>query len=139
MSAEYFLDTNIIVYAFDQTASDKKSRALRLIEEDAPWQISWQVIQEFASVALHHFSKPLDADFLRDFSELLLWPHCTVGPTAAIHTSALQIHQQSSYRFYDSLIIAAALECGVPFLYSEDLQHGRRFGDLEIRNPFLPE
>jgi len=38
--------------------------------------------------------------------------------------------------FYDNLIVASALQCGARILYSEDLQEGRRFGDLEIRNPF---
>jgi predicted nucleic acid-binding protein len=41
------------------------------------------------------------------------------------------------YRFYDSLIVASALNSGARILYSEDLQHGRRIGDLRIENPFL--
>ncbi len=43
-----------------------------------------------------------------------------------------------SIRYYDSLIISAALHAGAAVLYSEDLQHGRKIENLEIRNPFLP-
>jgi predicted nucleic acid-binding protein len=39
--------------------------------------------------------------------------------------------------FLDTLIVAAAIESGVPILYSEDLQHGRQIGSLQIINPFL--
>lgn len=58
-------------------------------------------------------------------------------PTPSIHARALEIHRQTPYRLYDSLIVAAAIESGVATLYSEDLQHGRRIADLTILNPFL--
>ena len=40
------------------------------------------------------------------------------------------------FSFYDSLIVAAALEAGCTRLYSEDLQHGQRIQNLTIENPF---
>jgi predicted nucleic acid-binding protein len=49
----------------------------------------------------------------------------------------LRIHKETQYRFYDSRIVAAALESKAPILYSEDLQHDRRIGPLHIINPFL--
>lgn len=137
MNAEYFLDTNIVAYAFDQSALEKRSRAISLIEDEAPWIISWQIVQEFANVALHRFRIPLTPRFLADFTDRLLWPHCGIRPAASIYSEALRIHQQTQYRYYDSLIVAAALESGVPILYSEDLQHGRQIGPLCIVNPFL--
>ena len=63
MSAEYFLDTNVLVYAFDQTAPEKQARARELLNVDRNWAISWQVVQEFSSVALHRFAKPVSPDF----------------------------------------------------------------------------
>jgi predicted nucleic acid-binding protein len=137
MSAEYFLDTNIVAYAFDQSAHEKRSRAISLMEDHAPWVISWQILQEFSNVALHRFRIPLTAQFLTDFNEHLLWPHCRIQPSAKLYSEALRIHQQSQYRFYDSLIVAAAIESGAGILYSEDLQHGRQIGSLRILNPFL--
>jgi|ABPU01.1.fsa_nt_gi predicted nucleic acid-binding protein len=136
MSVEYFLDTDVLVYAFDQTSPGKQSQARELIEVDRSWAISWQVIQEFSSVALHRFAKPVSADFLRTFIELVLWPKCRVLPSQALYQSAIEIHGLTQYRFYDALILAAALEAGTPRLFSEDLQEGRRFGGLHIVNPF---
>jgi predicted nucleic acid-binding protein len=137
MNADFFLDTNILLYAFDQKADSKREKALSLSMADEPWIISWQVIQEFCSVARHRFAKPLDIDYLKDYLELILLPHCKVMPSADIYQKALQIQQQTQYRFYDSLIVAAALESGAAILYSEDLQHGRSIGYLKIINPFL--
>jgi predicted nucleic acid-binding protein len=47
----------------------------------------------------------------------------------------LQAANQLSW--YDSLIVAAAIQGGCKILYSEDMQHGRRFGELVVENPFL--
>lgn len=132
----YFLDTNILVYAFERELSDKKQIARELIVDAAPWQISWQVIQEFSHVALHKFATPLTPDYLTGLIELLLSAHCSVYPDASLWQSAIQIQKQTQYRFYDALVVAAALRSGCPTLHSEDLQHGRRIGDLTIINPF---
>lgn len=138
MNAEYFLDTNIVVYAFDQSAPEKRRRSISLIEDEAPWFISRQIVQEFANVALHRFRILLTPSFfLADFTDRLLWPHCGIHPAASIYSEALRIHQQTRYRYYNSLIGAAALESGAPILYSKDLQHGRQIGPLRIVNPFL--
>lgn len=138
MSADYFLDTNILVYAFDQKAEEKRTRALSLSQAGQPWLISWQVVQEFCSVALHRFAVPLDLEFLGDYLSLFLLPHCKVMSSGSIYQKALQIQHETQYRFYDSLIVAAALESGASILYSEDLQHDRSIGHLRIINPFLP-
>ena len=135
--APYFLDTNILVYAFEQNQSEKKHRARQLLADEQPWHISWQVVQEFCHVAIHRFRKPLAHDYLVALIDLLLAPHSTVAPGRAIWTAALKIHRDTQYHFYDSLIVAAAIESGATTLYSEDLQHGRRIGDLTILNPFL--
>jgi predicted nucleic acid-binding protein len=136
MSAEYFLDTNVLVYAFDKTAPAKQKLAKTLIDMDRDWAISWQVVQEFSSVALHRFAAPVTPEFLEDFIELVLWPKCTVTPTRKIYCNAVKIQQQTQFRFYDALILAAALESGAPQLYSEDMQDGRSYAALSITNPF---
>lgn len=137
MSAEYFLDTNILIYAFDRNAREKRTTALHLSQSEQSWMISWQVVQEFCSVACHRFTIPLDVEFLSDYLDLFLLPHCKIMPSGAIYQRALQIHRETQYRFYDSLIVAAALESGAAILYSEDLQHDRTIGHLRIINPFL--
>lgn len=137
MSADYFLDTNVLVYAFDQSAPEKQAIARSLSQPNHAWKISWQVVQEFCSVSLHRFRIPLDHDFLDDYLTHFLLPHCEVMPSRQIYQEALQIQSNTQYRFYDSLIVAAALESGVTILYSEDLQHGRQIGPLLIVNPFV--
>ena len=136
MSAEYFLDTNVLVYAFDQTQPEKRARARDLLDPERDWAISWQVIQEFSSVALHRFAEPVNPKFLENFLELVLWPKCRVMPSQNLYAAAISLHGKTQYRFYDSLIVAAAMESGAPTLWTEDLQGGREFGGLRIENPF---
>ncbi len=136
MNGKTFLDTNIIAYAFDRDAPAKRARARELIHPDAKWAISWQVVQEFHNVALHRFKIPLPADFLEDFTSGLLAPHCEIYPDRGLWQAALAIHRDTQYHYYDSLIVASAIISGASVLYSEDLQHGRRFGTLAILNPF---
>lgn len=64
-------------------------------------------------------------------------PLLRVFSSQALYTSALQLASRHKLAWYDSLIIASAIEGQCAVLYSEDLQHGRRFGDLAVENPFL--
>ena len=136
MSAEVFLDTNVVVYAFDKTAPKKQACARELLNVDANWAISWQVIQEFSNVALHRFAQPVTTDFLNNFIDLVLWPKCVVFPSRELNSTALRLQHRTQYRYYDSLILASAIESGATTLLSEDLQAGRQFGNLTIQNPF---
>ncbi len=139
MSARVFLDTNILVYAFDRSSPAKQQRALEILRRhsDGAWTISWQVVQEFSAVALHRFAQPMATDDLKDLQQTLLWPSCTILPSKALHFHALALRGETGYRFYDCLIVAAAISSGAELLYSEDLQHGRKFGGTRIVNPFL--
>lgn len=136
MSAEVFLDTNVLVYAFSTVAAQKRALARDLLGR-ADWVVSWQVIQEFGHIALKKFPVPMTPGDLEDYLALVLWPKCRVLPSLEIYRSACMIHRQTQYRFLDSLIVAGALAAGVPTLYTEDMQHGRKIGDLRILNPFL--
>ena len=139
MSVEYFLDTNVLVYSFDETAPAKREKSQALIEaalRSGRGAISWQVVQEFLNVALHKWERPMAPGDSVEYLGATLEPLCSVFPTATLWRSALALQIESQYRFYDSLIVASALQCGAKILYSEDLQAGRRFRDLELRNPF---
>lgn len=139
MSAKVFLDTNVLVYAFDRSAPAKQERALQVVRDrsDGAWVISWQVVQEFSAVALHRFSQPMATSDLKDLQQTLLWPACVILPGKALHRHALALHEETGYRFYDCLILAAAIASGAERLYTEDLQHGREIGGTRIVNPFL--
>lgn len=142
MSVEVFLDTNVLVYGFDSTAPKKRERARSLLRsalEQGTGAISWQVAQEFLNVAFHKFKNPLTPGEAADFLDQVLQPLWRVSPSAELFQAAVAIQRQSQYRFYDSLIVAAALQSGAAILYSEDLSHERCFGKLRIVNPFLEE
>ncbi|MEO5720050.1 MAG: PIN domain-containing protein [Chthoniobacterales bacterium] len=139
MSAKIFLDSNVLVYAFDQSDPVKRQRAVDIVQRRAegPWAISWQVVEEFSSVALHRFASPMTSTDLRALQQLLLWPACRALPSKALHLHAIALHEETQFRFYDCLIIAAAIESGAKALYTEDLQHGRELSGVRLVNPFL--
>ena len=136
MPARLFLDTDVLVYAFDWSEPEKRLAAQEMVQREMDWCISWQVVQEFSSLALDRFKKPMLPEDLRDYLDLVLLPNCRVMPTATIYGQALRIQSQAQYSFYDSLIVAAALVSGAKQLYSESLEPGGLFGNLEIVNPF---
>ena len=135
MSVKVFLDTNVVAYAFDATAPAKRQRA-REIMDGREWGVSWQVVQEFANLALHRFAVPMKPADVADYLDLVLWPRCSVLPSLNLYRTAAMLHAQTQYRYYDCLIVAAALASGAAVLWSEDLQHGRTVGSLRIENPF---
>jgi predicted nucleic acid-binding protein len=132
-----FLDTNVVVYAFDSQAPEKRDRARAILRGEQDWVVSWQVVQEFCAVALHRFKTPMQADELREYLDLVLLPRCRVWPSAELYRQAVGVQARSGYRFYDSLIVTSALQAGAQRLWSEDLQHGREFGELRVENPFI--
>ncbi|MBA3636750.1 MAG: PIN domain-containing protein, partial [Rubrobacteraceae bacterium] len=66
----------------------------------------------------------------------VLGPLWTVSPSLALYRRTLDLQARYRYSFYDSLIIAAALDAGCTRLYSEDLQDGQRIEGLTVENPF---
>ena len=139
MSAEYFLDTNVVVYSFDKSAPAKREKSVNLIAEGCA-KVRVQSVgrwcRSFLNVALHKWKRPMSPGDAMGYMGTTLEPLCAVFPSASLWRSALSIQIQSQYCFYDSLVVASALQCGARVLYSEDLQDGRRFDELEIRNPF---
>ena len=63
--------------------------------------------------------------------------HDTVPHTADLILRGISLHQEHSLSFWDALIIQAAIDARCDVLLSEDMQHGRRFGELEVLNPFI--
>lgn len=140
MSDRYFLDTNVIVYAYDDRDIKKQATAKKLIVDGVQKElasISHQVVQEFINVATKKFEPSLswsDCKLFIDRSLIYLWD---VNPTKELVYSALDVAERWQYSFYDSLIIAAALEASCLILYSEDLQHEQEIYSLKIVNPFV--
>ncbi len=138
MSDRFFLDTNILVYSFDRTATRKQLRARELIAKalEGRGVISFQVVQEFLNVALRKFARPMTVEQAQDYLDTVLVPLCRVHSDPSLYGEALSAHLRWRFSFYDSLVVAAALRSGCDTLYSEDLHHGQRIGRLTIVDPF---
>lgn len=140
MNGRFFLDTNIFVYCFDATAPVKARKAVELIRQaltSGRGIISYQVAQEFLNVALRRFTRPMTTREAEEYLTTVLRPLLAVHSSPAIYSAALRLADRANLSWYDSLIVASAQEGQCDVLYSEDLQHGRKLGSLEIRNPFL--
>lgn len=139
MSAKFFLDTNILVYSFASNQPAKQKKAISLIGEaleEGAGIVSYQVVQEFLNVALHKFEKPMTQDQTHDYYEGVLGPLCSIYPDPDLYRKALRLKHETGYRFYDSLILASALEGHCKVLYSEDFQDGHKISGLTVQNPF---
>jgi predicted nucleic acid-binding protein len=135
MPGEKFFDTNILIYAF--TTGDRRgAKAESLLAEGGV--IGVQVLNEFTNVVRRKLAWgwPQVQSALEVIAELTGPP---LSLTADIHAQAVKLARDNSLAFYDALIVAAAADAGCRMLLSEDLQHGRRFGGVTIRNPFLEE
>src|SRR5208282_2484887 len=140
MSDRFFLDTNIFVYSFDQSAPAKARRALQLIREAVETRkgiVSFQVVQEFFNIALRRSAIPMTLGDAEQYLSTVFRPLMAIHSSQALYGEALRLSQRFRLPWYDSLIIAGAIEGQCNILFSEDFQSGQRFGDLEIRNPFV--
>ena len=126
-----FFDTNILVYT--ATSDAKKPQALDCLRRGGI--VSVQVLNEFVHVArrkLRH-DWPQIERALRLFRASL---DGVVPLTLDIHSSAVVLARDDGLAFYDALIATSAIKAGCDTLFSEDMQHGRRFGSLVVVNPF---
>ena len=141
MSGE-FIDSNVFVYLFDETDDCKREAAERIVDsalQNYDASISFQVVQETLNVLTRNLPTPMSVEGAKDFLRQVLVPLWRVSPSPALYDRALDLQSRYRYGFYDSLIIAAALDAGCTQLFSEDLQDGQRIEGLTIRNPFLEQ
>ncbi len=134
-----FLDTNVLIYTFDVRSKAKQARASDLVDRALSTRrciISYQVVQEFLSAATRKFAAPMPIAEAQLYLSRVLMPLCEVFPDAHLFSQALLISSDTGISFYDALIVASAIAGDCRILWTEDLQHGRRIGPLEIRDPF---
>lgn len=134
MSGRIFFDTNVLVYAYSSDDLVKKQTALLLGISPDRW-LSTQVLIEFVNV----FTRKLIVSWPDVQTSLieLTNTHSIHSTTPTTIAQATRIAHHYRFSWFDSLIIAAALECGCETLYSEDMHHGQLIEDtLRIVNPF---
>lgn len=136
MTAENFLDTNILLYAFSGASEDveksKICKELLLISDAA---ISSQVMQEFVSTALRKPALGISESAIDVMVEYSL--EIPVLPVSReVIMKGVELRRRFQLSHWDSTIVAAGLEMSCSVLYSEDLHHGQSFDGLKVRNPF---
>jgi predicted nucleic acid-binding protein len=135
-----FIDTNIFVYAQDQSDEAKTKVSQELITKlllDKQGFISTQVIQEFCNVFLKKAEKPLQPNDITEVIDSLLVPMLAHTPDSSFYKRAINIYSKHSLSFYDSLIVQAAIDLKCELLYSEDMQNGARYNGVIVINPFM--
>lgn len=138
MPARDFLDTNVLVYAYDRHDTAKQSIAQEVLisgmrEETA--FLSTQVIGEFFTVVTRRIPAPLTIGEAREAIDLL-----SILPVAEIDFAltgrAIDTHERYGVGYWDSLIIAAAERTRCDRILSEDFSAGRTYRDIVVVNPF---
>lgn len=132
-----FVDTNLWVYRLDRREPDKSARIaawLRELAAEHEIVISTQVMVELRAVLTRKFQPPFDPASTE--AALLALAGFEVIPTDShLVLDAHALAQREQLSWFDALIVEAALRSGCSVLFSEDLPHGRRYADLEVRNP----
>jgi predicted nucleic acid-binding protein len=141
MSAKFFLDTNLFVYSLSQSGAPSKSQqSTQLIRQAIATRtgvVSYQVVQEFFQVAFRRFTPLMTVPEAEQYLATVFRPLLSIHSSHALYVEGLHLRSRYRLAWYDCLIVAGAIEAQCSVLYSEDMQHGQRFGDLRIENPFL--
>lgn len=139
MSVDSFLDTNLFIYQLEARDDRKSAIADALIREGVATGnacISYQVVQECLNVIVRKAEVPLDVSGARAYLDHVLAPLLRVGASTNLYHRGLDIQDRYRFGFYDSLILAAALEAGCTRLLTEDLQDGQKIETVTVVNPF---
>jgi predicted nucleic acid-binding protein len=140
MNDRFFLDTNIFIYEVSSSVASKQAVATRLVHhalESGKGVISFQVVQEFFSVAFRRFTPPMSSAEAEQVLAMTFHPLLAVHSSYSLYGQALELTRRHSISWYHSLIVAAAMESDCGVLYTEDFQHRQKFGNLTVENPFL--
>lgn len=133
-----FVDTNVLVYAYDRAAGARHERARRLVEElwtNGNGVLSTQVLQEFYVNVRSKARAPISREAARALiADYLAWDP-VVNDGAAV-LDAVDLADRYRLSFWDALVVVAARSGGAAVIYSEDFNDGQAFGPVRIVNPF---
>ena len=135
MNDRFFVDTNILVYAYDDSAGPKHAIALSLLKEalqSGAAIISTQVLQELVICLRRKVARPLENKEIRKIVSELLdeWEVFVNDSKSVLHS--LEIEDRYKTSFWDALILYAAQESAAQTLYTEDLKHGQMYGGVRV-------
>jgi len=132
-----FVDTNVLVYAYDRSSPAKRYRAVALLERlmgERRLALSLQVLQEFYVVTTRKLPTPLSPEVARQVLSDLgrSWRH---EPTLRDVLEASLLAERYRISFWDALILRSAQALGAQVIWSEDLHPGA-YGEVRVENPF---
>lgn len=133
-----FVDSNVMVYAYDNTQGAKHQKAIKLLEtlwETGSGCLSVQVLQEFYYNITRKSAKPLSPveapQVIEDFSDWIIH-----RPGIRDVLAAIDLQQRHKVSFWDAMILRSALQCNCTRLWTEDLSDGQRYEKVTVTNPF---
>lgn len=139
MSDRVFIDTNILLYAYDLDAGLKREVAANIIRRvwaNGSGTLSTQVLQEFYVNVTMKIAKPISrAEARAIIGRYLVWK-VEINTLESI-LRASEIQERYRLSFWDALIIAAAAKVGAGILYTEDLNSSQMIEGIQVINPFL--
>ena len=136
MIADVFLDTNVIAYAASKAKGDEvKSKVALDFIRTAKFGLSGQVLQEFYVTATRKLEVKLSHHEALDWIEALEEFPCVPIDSSLVFQGA-ETASRYNISYWDGTVIAAAARLGVPYLYTEDLNHGQTYGSVKVINPF---
>jgi predicted nucleic acid-binding protein len=136
MTAKYFVDTNILVYAASNAVADQARRDLALeLLDRSDLGLSAQVLAEFYSAATSKSKLNMTHEdavvLLQSVARIQVCPI-----TRELVLEAVESRQRYQISYWDAAIIAAAKQMGCHTLYSEDLNPGQVYDGVTVANPF---
>lgn len=135
MKGRCFIDTNVLIYCYSSTEPEKRRKAIEVAASKNAF-VSTQVLNELSNILSKKFHLDWDAIEIT-LNEVLNNFKLLINETLTTR-NAIYIARRYGFSYYDSLIIASALEAKCDILYTEDLHHNQLIeGKLRIFNPFL--
>ena len=133
-----FVDTNVLIYAHDISAGEKRARCRELIEglwESELGCLSVQVLQEFYVNVTIKVSKPLSSEVAAQIvSDLSAWQVHTPGAQDVLE--AIRVQHRYRMSFWDAMVVTSAIQLGCTTLWSEDLNPGQVYDRVKVATPF---
>jgi predicted nucleic acid-binding protein len=132
-----FVDTNILVYAYDNSAGEKHQRAKALLKrlwDHKTGCLSVQVLQELHVNLTRKVAYPVDLEAAAQvIADLCVWQ--VHAPNGADVLGAIRIQQHNQLSFWDAMIILSASEMGCELIWSEDFSDGQVYQGVKVINP----
>ncbi|MDY7093592.1 MAG: PIN domain-containing protein [Acidobacteriota bacterium] len=132
------VDTNVLVYQYDESAAEKKGRAFDLVDRlwsERTGALSIQVLQEFFVTVTRKVPRPVSATTARELlSSFSTW-HVHRPETSDV-LAAVDLQQRYQTSFWDAMILRSAQALGCRILWTEDLNSGQSYDGVIVRNPF---